>query len=846
MDLVEQLSHESVRLLIWGLMPRAIGLIFIIVYASLWSQILPLIGSRGIDPVGLQFARIRADLPLLARLRLNPSLLWLARGDVALRAYIAGGVLAACGMIYGGPAAWFCAFYCWAMWLSLQFSLRTVFPWETLLLEAGFLCLFLPATETLPRLVAAELPHPLIPFMFQLLIFRLLVGFGRTKFMGIRRCDWIYTREFLMNMPLCTPLGWRLSKLPDFVHKSILGGIAFVELVCPVLILLPGWPRLIGCAGIVGQMIGIHLTANYATFNLLLTALCLCTLDVSYSLLTVLADPAALVTAERLPFTLVAAFITLATPVYLIFNTWFTYSFLSWPAFERMPPGPMRAFFALLRFVEPLRIVNGYGVFHARAGPPWRWVTVVEGSSDGREWKKYRYRHMMTDERSRPRFIAPHHPRFDYHSFYDAVGVDGTGYLHPVSYSNPYLLTPSTLHNRVMQRVLEPGSPGARLFTDAPFGDQPPRLARVLLYRFSPTTLEERAQTGRHWHILPIGLHLPPTESDDRVWARWMPPPELFHAEAAGWRRRARVCRGINERELCAFWDDFLPFVKNTAHAVSSEDPFSWSVLAPVQRALRRRYTRDEVREFHLTLGRLTMILMARLDAVFSRPASNFLRDVVGFRRREAPELDPFSALPATDPERIWQALAAWPHGALRSRFHVWLAAQWLILDGGREAWRRLAGRDADIAGTGEALRTEAWLSRRARRSMSAAAHELGLELPMLLDAARTLNIARGMFLEGVVNYDMVACHASRLRVLYSFYRYTPAPTGLFPGVFEIMAELHDQPALCMMQGWGDETQDVAVVNPPRMIYGDDEVSPPAHDERQDLMPATLSSSTDE
>ena len=825
MDYVlDQLSRESVRLLVWGLMPRAIGLTFFIAYTSLWSQILPLLGSRGIDPVGLQFARIRADLPLLARLRLNPSLLWLARGDVALRVYIAAGILAACGMIYGGPVAWFCSLYCWAMWLSLQFSLRTVFPWETLLLESGFLCLFLPATQMLPRLAAAELPHPLIPFIFQLLVFRLLFGFGRTKFMGISRRDWVYTRDFLMNMPLCTPLGWRLSKLPDFVHKSILGGIAFVELVCPVLILLPGWPRLIAGVAIVGQMIGIYLTANYATFNLLLSALCLCTLDVSASLVTAFADPASLVNAQNLPFTLIAAFITLATPVYLIFNTWFNYGFLAWPAFERLKPGPVRAFLAVLRFVEPLRIVNGYGVFHARAGPPLRWVTVVEGSNDGREWKKYRYRHMMTDEHSRPRFVAPHHPRLDYHSFYDAVGVDGSGYLHPVSFSNPYLVTSSSLQTRVMQRVLEPGSPGAGLFTEALFGDRPPRLARVSLYRFSPATLEERAEDGCHWQILPIGLHLPPTEADERVWEQWMPPPELFHAEASGWRRRARVCRGINEQELCAFWDDFLPFVKSTAHALAPDDPFSWSTLAPLQREIRLRYTRDDVRQFHLTLGRLTMILMARLDAVFSRPASNFMRDVVGFGKQERPDFDPLSAQTSTDPERTWQALAAWPHGILHTRFHVWLAAQWVILDSGREGWRRLAGRDADIAGTGANLRTEARLSRRARRSMSAAASELGLELSAVLNAARTLTIARGMFLEGVVNYDMVAAHASRLRVLYSFYRYTPAPTGLFPGVFEIIAELHDQPAMCMMQGWGDETQDVPILNPPRMVYGDDRV----------------------
>jgi hypothetical protein len=825
MDFLEQLASEPGRRLVWGLVPRGIGLTFLVAYASLWRQILPLIGSRGIDPVGLLLARLREDLPLVSRLRLNPSLLWIAQGDTALRAYVVGGIVAACGMVFGGSAAWLCALYCWAMWLSLHFPARLVYPWDTVLLEAGFLCLFLPATAPLPTLAAADLPHPLVPFIFQLLVFRVLFGFGKTKFFGIRRRDWNYTRYFLMNMPLCTPLGWRFSRLPDVFHKLTLTGMAFVELVCPWLVLVPGPVRLVGGAGIVAQMVGIQLTGNFGYFNLLTAALCLCTLDIGSSLLTALADPAALVTTERLPFTLVAAFIMVATPFYLILNNWFTYGFLAWPAFERLPLGPLRALLAAFRLVEPLHLVNSYGVFHSRGGPPLRWVTVVEGSHDGQEWRKYRYAYTMTDERSRPRCVAPHHPRLDHQSFYDAVGVDGTGYLQPVSFYNPYLFSPSSVLDRTMQRLLEEGSPGARLFAEVPFTDGPPRLARATLYRFTPTTPQEQAEKGRHWNVTPVGLHIVPTGVDEQVWHRWLPPPELFHAEAPGWRRRARVCHGVDEAQLGAFWGDFIPFVKTTAAALAPADPFSWQVMAPLQRALRRRYTRDQVRQLHLTLGRLTVVLMARLDAVFSRPATHFARDVAGFPRRERPDVDPFSAPPDTDLERVWQALAAWPHGALRTRFHVWLAGQWLILDGGREAWCRMAGRDATVAGTGAPIRTEAPLSRRARRSMTAAAEELGVELPALLDAARTLTIARGMFLEGVVNYDMLARQASRLRVLYSASGdYTPAPTGLFPGVFEITGELRTQPSLCMMCGWGEQTQSVPLVDPPRMVFGDDSV----------------------
>jgi hypothetical protein len=819
--LLEQLATESSRLLVWGLIPRGIGLIFLIAYGSLWSQILPLLGSRGISPVGLQLKRVREDLPLFARLRLNPSLLWIAHGDTALRVYIAAGMLGACAMIAGGPIGWWGALCCWAIWLSLHFSLRLVYPWDTVLLEAGFLCLFVPASALLPHVAATALPHPLLPFVFHLLLFRLLLGFGKMKFIGIRRGDWNYTRYFLINMPLCTPLGWRFSRLPNPFHKLTLAGIAFVELVCPVLVLIPGPTRLIGGAGIVAQMIGIQLTGNFGYFNWLTAALCISTLDVSSSVFAALADPAALVAPDRIFFTLIAAFIILATPVYLIFNSWFNYGFLSWPAFERLGAGPLRAYLAILRFFEPLHLVNAYGVFHAQAAPPLRWVTVVEGSNDGIEWKKYRYRYTMTDESSRPRYVAPHHPRLDHQTFYDAAGVDGTGYFQPLSFTDPYLLTPSSVLDRTMQRLLEPEAPGSQLFAESAFCDGPPRFTRVALYRFTAMTAAEQKQTGQHWKVIPIGLHIPPTEVDDRVWKHWIPPPELFHAEAPRWRRRARVCTGVTEAELSAFWDDFLPFVKQTAATIAHEDPFSWPALLPLQKAMRQRYRPDEMRQFQLTLGRLTMVLMARFDAVFSRPATRFFRDVVGLPRQDGPEVDLFS--PNAEPERIWQALAAWPHGPFRTRFHVWLAAQWAILDGGREGWRRLAGADASTVGTGEPLRTEARLSRRARRSMTAAAVELGLDLAAVLDVARTLTLANGLFLEGVVNYDMLSRHASRLRVLYSSAEgHTKIPTGLFPGVFEIAAELRDQPSLCMIYGWGDQTQTAPLVDPPPMIFGDD------------------------
>jgi len=93
-----------------------------------------------------------------------------------------------------------------------------------------------------------------------------------------------------------------------------------------------------------------------------------------------------------------------------------------------------------------------------------------------------------------------------------------------------------------------------------------------------------------------------------------------------------------------------------------------------------------------------------------------------------------------------------------------------------------------------------------------------------VLDAARGLTLARGMFLEGVVNYDMLARQASRLRVLYSSSGdYTPAPTGVFPGVFELTGELREA-SLPELSGWGGQVQCLPLLEPPRMVFGTDSI----------------------
>src|SRR5438552_6111307 len=88
---------------IWGLFTRLLGLVYLVAFASLYAQVVPIAGSRGITPVRELLDRARLDFPLRVRLTAWPSLLWLSGSDLALRGLAAAGLLSAALVVFGGP-----------------------------------------------------------------------------------------------------------------------------------------------------------------------------------------------------------------------------------------------------------------------------------------------------------------------------------------------------------------------------------------------------------------------------------------------------------------------------------------------------------------------------------------------------------------------------------------------------------------------------------------------------------------------------------------------------------------------------------------------------------------------
>lgn len=618
-----------------GLFVRALGLIYVVAFASLLPQIVGLAGSRGITPVTSLLNAIRRDFPGFRRYAYFPTLLWLDSGDRALRGILWAGVASGCAVVVGGPHTPFALLLCFVLYLSLDLPVQVTFPWDCLLLEAGFLAVFLPPLRPLPEIAAVAPPPVLVVFALQFLTFRVLFGFGKEKFFKSTRKDLTYLQAFVINQPIPTRVAFLIHRAPVRLLQALIVGMFFAEIINPFLIFLPGAPRVLAAIVIGGLMIGIQLTGNFGFFNLLTLSCCLPLLDArtpfrDLTLAELAGSPFAVLRS------VVVAGLVLGGILNLPLNSW-TRSWFYWVSLERFRSPLFRGVVRLLRFLGPFRLSHAYGVFPPHSGPSLHWTPVFEGTADGVTWEEYEYRYVPFHPASRPRFVAPHHPRLDHFVIYEGYGV-GAGTL---GYGGPALGLPYSFARyrqpkRIMQRLLECEPSVARLFGKAPFSEgRPPIKIRMRMYALSPTTPEERAQTGNWWHRHEIGEHLPEVGRDDEAWNRWPPTPDQFHWDALLWRRRTgELARLWEEAARCV---DACALVQRTAPprlAPMVDELFTdflpaayrhgadWTRIAEVRDELLRRFSPEKLDAFERVLRRLAYVLAARLHPYWQRAAS--------------------------------------------------------------------------------------------------------------------------------------------------------------------------------------------------------------------------------
>ncbi len=447
-----------------------LALVYMAAFASFGSQARGLLGSEGILPVERYLPLGPPSLQLFLR---APTLFWWSRGDLSLLAIAWGGVALAAVAILAKPhSSWqrsiFGVLYVYYLSIVNVGQIFMEFQWDFLLLEVGFLAIFVG-------------PDRWRVLLFRLLLFRLMIESGLTKLLS-HDASWINLSALTYHyqtQPLPTPVAWIAAQLPLWIHKLSTATVFLIELVLPFFMLGPRRLKQIAGVGTIGLQLLILLTGNYTYFNLLTIGLCLFLFD-DECLAQLRIRPSYRTTPGRPANRQVT--IVLSTVIALVSSAEI------WGMFARTPP----LVDSILRAQASFGIVNRYGLFAVMTTT--RSEIEIEGSMDGDTWLPYVFPHKPGPLGRAPTWIAPFQPRLDWQMWFASLGT---------ARENPWF-------TQLLVRLLEGSKPVLALFERAPFGGAPPKYIRAMRYRYRFTTADEHRRTGNWWFRESDGTYFPP------------------------------------------------------------------------------------------------------------------------------------------------------------------------------------------------------------------------------------------------------------------------------------------------------------------------------------------------
>jgi hypothetical protein len=456
------LSYQDYEL-VASLFLRLLGVIYLIAFASLLVQIQGLVGSQGILPVADLLAHVTGEVGSERYYRL-PTLFWFNHSDIALVAACLYGCLVSLQIVFNWwqRSALVIAF---VLYLSLNNVSQPFlhFQWDGLLLEAGFLAIFLGSRSSI------------IIWLFRWLLFKLRFMSGLSK---LTSGDPAWSGLTALNtyfevQPLPNPLAWYAHQLPEFVLRSATAATLVIEILVPFMMFMPRrWRFAAAWITIFWQLL-IILTSNHNWINLLTIALCLFLFDdraLNSVMPRKLHIPPLSQPLQGTVFILVISFAQL-----WMLSTGQTVA------------GKLGS---VIDHMEVYRVANMYHVFPTMTTQ--RVELELSGSVDGREWKTYRFKYKPGYLDKRPRFIMPHQPRLDWQMWFVPLHSRHLPWFEEFLYA-----------------LLDNAPHAVELLEHNPFPDKPPHYIHVDAYRYTFTTPEQRQQSGNWWQREALGPFLP-------------------------------------------------------------------------------------------------------------------------------------------------------------------------------------------------------------------------------------------------------------------------------------------------------------------------------------------------
>jgi hypothetical protein len=448
---------------------RGVAAIYLFAFLTAALQFRPLIGENGILPVPRFVARRSFwRAPSVFQFRYSDGLFagaaWF--GALASGALVAG--VADLAPLWAAMLAWATL---WLLYLSIVNVGQAwySFGWESLLLESGFLMIFLGNDRTAPPVLTL--------WLIRLLVFRVEFGAGLIKMRGdpcwrdLSCLDYHHETQ-----PMPGPLSWFFHRLPRPLHRIEVAGNHVAQLVVPFGLFAPQPVATIAGVIIVVTQLWLVASGNFAWLNWLTIVLAFSAVD---------ASPLLGVPHGYPPTPLwFAVPVTGFTALLVILTYWPLRNMLS-------PRQRMNMSF------NSFHLVNTYGAFGS-VGRIRREV-VIEGTdepalTDQTVWREYEFKGKPGAVGRLPRQWAPYHLRLDWLMWFAAISP---GYAEP--WLKPFL-----------QRLLRNDPPTLRLLRHNPFPDSPPRYVRAQLYEYRFTTAAELRRSRAWWHRELLGGYVPP------------------------------------------------------------------------------------------------------------------------------------------------------------------------------------------------------------------------------------------------------------------------------------------------------------------------------------------------
>src|SRR5437762_11551101 len=458
------------------ILERLLGAIYLFAFFAVVHQFRPLLGENGLLPVPeyRRYVHFR-DAPSLFHWRYSDRL---AVGIGWVGVVLSASIVLGLAQSAPTPLTMLVWFLLWILYLSIvNVGQRWYsFGWESLLLEAGFLAIFLGDDRIAPPF--------LILILFRWLAFRVEFGAGLIKLRGdpcwrdLTCLDYHHETQ-----PMPNPLSWYFHHLPRPLHRVEVLGNFFAQLVAPFGLFLPQPTAAVAGAMIVLTQAWLVLSGNFSWLNLLTMALAFSAFD------------------DRT----LSLFLSVGVPQLSPLPSWWQWLVVGVSVLVVvLSYRPVRNLISsrqLMNFsFDPFHLVNTYGAFGSVTKE--RYEIVIEGTAgieQGEEgWRAYEFKGKPGDPHAVPRQYAPYHLRLDWLMWFAAMEPP---------FRHQWLIA-------FLVKLLPGDRATSRLLRHDPFRSRAPVAVRANLYHYRFSTWRELRQQRAWWVRTLVGEYLPPLVLD--------------------------------------------------------------------------------------------------------------------------------------------------------------------------------------------------------------------------------------------------------------------------------------------------------------------------------------------